>query len=78
MVVCAVRYEPVSLLFSQYQGLFRKKQRSGCLKCQKALQHGHFLDIATIQYQGKTGSALSGQQRASHRTATAGKIGLAE
>jgi hypothetical protein len=24
MVVCAVRYEPVSLLFGQYQGDFRK------------------------------------------------------
>jgi hypothetical protein len=62
LVVCAVRYEPVSLLFSQYQGLFRKKQRSGRPKCQKALQHRHFPDIATIQYQGRTGSAL--QQRA--------------
>jgi hypothetical protein len=29
MVVCAVRYEPVSLLFGQYQGDFRKKQRTG-------------------------------------------------
>src|SRR5258705_5244541 len=28
MVVCAVRYEPVSLLFGQYQGDFRKKQRA--------------------------------------------------
>jgi hypothetical protein len=63
-LLCAVRYEPVSLLFSQYQGLFRKKQRSGRQKCQKALQHRHFPDIATIQYQGRTGSALAGQQRA--------------
>jgi hypothetical protein len=63
--VCAVRYEPVSLLFGYYQGPFRKKQRSGRQEYQKALQHRHFLDIATIQYQGKTGSALPSQQRAS-------------
>jgi hypothetical protein len=37
--VCAVRYEPVSLLFGQYQGDFGKKQRAAGLKCQKALQH---------------------------------------
>jgi len=29
MVVRAVSCEPVSLLFGQYQGEFRKKQRSG-------------------------------------------------
>ena len=42
LAVCGVRYEPVSLLFGQYQGDFRKKQRAGSQKCQKALQHRHF------------------------------------
>jgi hypothetical protein len=57
MVVCAVRYEPVSLLFAQYQGDFRKKQRTGGRKFQKHLQHGHFSNNALIRYQGGTGSA---------------------
>jgi hypothetical protein len=61
VVVCAVRYEPVSLLFGQYQGLFRKKQRSGRQECRKALQRRHFLSIPTIQYQGRTGSGPPGQ-----------------
>jgi hypothetical protein len=42
MVVCAVRCEPVSLLFGQYQGDFRKKQGAGGRKCQKRLQHKDF------------------------------------
>jgi len=65
VVVCAVRYEPVSLLFAQYQGDFRKKQRTGGRKFQKPLQHGHFSDMAPIRYQGGTGSAQFPQQRAS-------------
>jgi hypothetical protein len=56
LVVCAVGYEPVSLLFGEYQGDFRKKQRTGGRKFQKRLQHGHFSDIAPIRYQGGTGS----------------------
>jgi len=32
MVVCAVRYEPVSLLFGQKQGDFREKQGDGLQK----------------------------------------------
>ncbi len=46
MVVCAVRYEPVSLLFGQYQGDFGKKQRAAGLKRQKALQHSGFRALA--------------------------------
>ena len=57
MVVCAVICEPVSLLFGEYQGDFRKKQRSGGRKYRKRLQHGHFLNIVPIRYQGGTGSA---------------------
>jgi hypothetical protein len=57
VVVCAVRYELVSLLFAQYQGDFRKKQRTGGRKFQKPLQHRHFSNIAPIRYQGETGSA---------------------
>jgi len=49
MVVGAVRREPVSLLFGQYQGDFRKKQRTGGRKFQKHLQHGHFSNIALIR-----------------------------
>jgi hypothetical protein len=49
MVVCAVICEPVSLLFGQYQGDFRKKQRAGGRKYQKRLQRSHFLNIAQIQ-----------------------------
>ena len=64
MVVCAVRYEPVSLLLAQYQGDFRKKQRSGGRKYRKRLQHGHFLNIVPIRYQGETGSAAAAKQRA--------------
>jgi hypothetical protein len=57
MVVCAVIYEPVSLILAQYQGDFRKKQRAGGRKFQKRLQHGHFSNIAPIRHQGGTGSA---------------------
>jgi hypothetical protein len=32
VVVCAVRYEPVSLLFGQKQGDFREKQGDGLQK----------------------------------------------
>jgi hypothetical protein len=65
MVVCAVRYEPVSLLFGHYQGDFRKKQRSGRQKRQKALRHSHFRNISKFGYQGGTGSVIPLQQRAS-------------
>jgi hypothetical protein len=65
MVVCAVGYEPVSLLFGQYQGDFGKKQRSGGRKLQKHLQHRHLSKIALIRYQGETGSAQVPQHRAS-------------
>jgi hypothetical protein len=57
LAVGAVRYEPVSLLFGQYQGDLGKKQRAGGQKCQKDLQHSHFSNIALIRYQGGTGSA---------------------
>jgi hypothetical protein len=49
LAVGAVCREPVSLLFAQYQGDFRKKQRSGDRKFQKQLQHGHFSNIALIR-----------------------------
>jgi hypothetical protein len=42
MVVCAVICEPVSLLFGQKQGDFRKKQRVDCRKCELAPVTGHF------------------------------------
>lgn len=71
MVVCAVRYELVSLLFGQYQGDFQKKQRAGAQKCQKALRHGHFINISRFDIREKQGAAfrqehgaLSTEQRA--------------
>jgi hypothetical protein len=42
MVECAVRYEPVSLLFGQKQGDFREKQREDYRKYEKAPETGHF------------------------------------
>jgi hypothetical protein len=48
-VVCAVRYEPVSLLLGQYQRDFRKEQRAGDKKRQKHLQHRRFLNIGQIR-----------------------------
>jgi len=42
MVVCAVRYEPVSLLFGLKQGDFREKQREYYRKYKKAPETGHF------------------------------------
>jgi hypothetical protein len=63
--VGAVCREPVSLLFAKYQGDFRKKQRTGGQKCQKGLRHRHFSNIASIRYQGGTGSAQLPQQRVS-------------
>jgi hypothetical protein len=42
VAVCAVICEPVSLLFSQYQGDLRKKQRPAGLKFKKPLQHSGF------------------------------------
>jgi hypothetical protein len=66
MVVCAVRYELVSLLFAQYQGVFRRKQRTGGRKFQKPLQHRHFSNIAPIRYQGETGSAKFLQTPSEH------------
>jgi hypothetical protein len=63
--VCAVICEPVSLLFGQYQGNFRTKQRTGGRKFEKRLQHGLFSKISLIQYQGGTGSAQLLQHRAS-------------
>jgi hypothetical protein len=55
MVVCAVRYEPVSLLFGQYQGLVRKKQR--CREYQKALQAQAVLEYHDNSISGKNRSA---------------------
>src|SRR5258707_8045148 len=65
LAVGAVCREPVSLLFAKYQGDFRKKQRTGGQKCQKDLRHRHFSNIASIRYQGGTGSAQLPQQRVS-------------
>jgi hypothetical protein len=56
MVVCAVRYEPVSLLFGQYQGDFRKKQRADYEKSQKCPQSCGFSLSGQIREQGETGS----------------------
>jgi hypothetical protein len=42
MVVCAVRYEPVSLLFGLKQGDFREKQREDYRKYKKVPETGHF------------------------------------
>src|SRR6267142_565835 len=42
MVVCAVRYEPVSLLFGQKQGDFRRKQREDCRKYEIGPETRHF------------------------------------
>ena len=42
MVVCAVRYEPVSLLFAKKQGDFPKKQREDRQKCEKAANRRYF------------------------------------
>ncbi|MEA2908139.1 MAG: hypothetical protein QOJ15_220 [Bradyrhizobium sp.] len=42
LVVCAVRYEPVSLLFGQEQGDFREKQREDYRKYENAPETGHF------------------------------------
>ena len=65
MVVCAVRYEPVSLLFGHYQGDFRKKQRSAPPKRQKALRHSRFFNIRKFGYQGVTGSVIAQHHRES-------------
>ena len=43
MVVCAARYEPVSLLFGQKQGDFREKQREDCRKYEIGPETRHFL-----------------------------------
>src|SRR5258707_8768412 len=56
MVVCTVRYEPVSLLFGQYQGDFRKKQRADYEKSQKCPQICSFSLSRQIREQGETGS----------------------
>jgi len=42
MVVCAVRYEPVSLLFAKKQGDFRRKQREDCRKYEIGPETRHF------------------------------------
>jgi hypothetical protein len=42
MVVCAVTYEPVSLLFGQKQGDFQKKQREDRSDCEKAPEIRYF------------------------------------
>jgi hypothetical protein len=60
MVVCAVRYEPVSLLFGQYQGLFRKKQRSG--RCIDAGTR-----LAAEDLEGAAGSAKDNRARGLNR-----------
>jgi len=56
LVVCAVIYEPVSLLFGQYQGDFWKKQRADYEKSQKCPQTGGFSLSGQIREQGETGS----------------------
>src|SRR5258706_6764451 len=56
MVVCTVRYEPVSLLFGQYQGDFRKKQGADYEKSQKCPQICSFSLSRQIREQGETGS----------------------
>jgi hypothetical protein len=42
MAVCAVTYEPVSLLFGQKQGDFQKKQREDRSDCEKAPEIRYF------------------------------------
>jgi hypothetical protein len=55
VVVCAVICEPVSLLFGQYQGDFRKEQRTGGRKFQKRLTARAFLE--------HRGNSISGRNR---------------
>ena len=75
VVVCAVRREPVSLLFGQYQGDFQKKQRTDGRKFEKPLQRSHSSLIAPIRYQGGTGSAQFPQHRASIQRTGKGALG---
>ena len=56
MVVCAVKYEPVSLLFDQKQGDFPEKQRADYEKSQKCPLTSGFLLSGQIREQGETGS----------------------
>jgi hypothetical protein len=49
LAVGAVRCEPVSLLFGQYQRDFHKKQRTWALKFAKCLWHKRFSIIPVIQ-----------------------------
>jgi hypothetical protein len=61
-VVCAVRYEPVSLLFGQYQGDFREKQRADYEKSKTCPQTLGFSLSRRIREQGETGSIDRRQQ----------------
>ncbi len=62
MVVCAVRYEPVSLLLAQYQGDFREKQRADYEKSKTCPQTLGFSLSRRIREQGETGSIDRRQQ----------------
>jgi len=70
MVAFAVKYEPVSLLFAQYQGDFRKKQRADYEKSQKCLQTRGFLPSGQIREQGETGSI--DRRKQGHESADSG------
>jgi hypothetical protein len=48
MVVCAARYEPVSLLFGQKQGDFREKQREDFRKYEIGPETRHFALFQSI------------------------------
>ena len=56
LAVEAVSCEPVSLIFAQYQGDFRKKQRADYEKSQKCPQTCGFSLSRQIREQGETGS----------------------
>ncbi len=62
VVVCAVRYEPVSLLLAQYQGDFREKQRADYEKSKTCPQTLGFSLSRRIREQGETGSIDRRQQ----------------
>src|SRR6266478_6067262 len=64
MVVCAVRYEPVSLLFAKKQGDFRRKQREDCRKYEIGPETRHFSLFQSTREQGGTGSAALQEQGA--------------
>jgi hypothetical protein len=63
-VACAVRYEPVSVLFGKNRVIFSQNRVLRDNDCELPLRPSTFLDFVARKYQGETGRLRRREQRA--------------